>query len=313
MIANPIPWPNGAKVACAITFDMDADSLIHIEKGATGANYLSTISMLRYGPDVAIPRILEGYRRFGLKQTFFIPAWCIEQHPKAVEAIVEGGHEVGFHGYIHEAPNALPPEEELYWMQRSIDVITRFTGQRPRGNRSPLYNMSAQTPGLLAAEGFLYDSSLMGDDIPYILAPPEGEVMELPVSWATDDWPPYVHSIDLNYMFQVMAPDRAMEVFMAEFHAMRRAGGGLWIGVWHPFVSGRLSRWQRIEQMIEEMQATGEVWFATLEEIARHCRSQHDAGKVSLRRQPLPYYDGASPLPTPLPSSMPGAKPWGQS
>lgn len=309
MIANPIPWPNGAKVACAITFDMDADSLIHIEKGAAGRNYLSTISMLRYGPDVAIPRILDGYKRFGLKQTFFIPAWCIEQHPKAVEAIVEGGHEIGFHGYIHEAPNALPPEEEKYWMQRSIEVITSFTGKRPRGNRSPLYNMSADTPGLLADEGFLYDSSLMGDDVPYILAPPEGELVELPVSWATDDWPPYVHSIDLNYMFQLLPPDRAMEVFMAEFNAMRRAGGGLWIGIWHPFVSGRLSRWQRIEQMIEEMQDTGEVWFATLEEIANHCLAMQDSGQVALRRQELPYYDGASPLPDLLPSTMPGPRP----
>ena len=34
MIANPIPWPNGAKRACAITFDMDADSLIHISRPA---------------------------------------------------------------------------------------------------------------------------------------------------------------------------------------------------------------------------------------------------------------------------------------
>ena len=305
MILNPIPWPNGAKVAVAITFDMDADSLIHIEKGPRGRKYLSSISMLRYGPDVAIPRILDGYRRFGLKQTFFIPAWCIEQHPKAVEAIVEDGHEIGFHGYIHEAPNALPPEEERYWMQRSIEVIERFTGQRPRGNRSPLYNMSAETPGFLAEEGFLYDSSLMGDDVPYILAPPGGELVELPISWATDDWPPYVHSIDLDYMFQILPPDRAMEIFMAEFNAMMRAGGGLWIAVWHPFVSGRLSRWQRIEAMIEEMQATGAVWFATLEDIARHCRAMEDAGKLTLRRQELPHYDGASPLPDPLPSTMP--------
>lgn len=306
MIQNPIPWPNGAKVAVAITFDMDADSLIHIEKGSQGTKYLSSISMLRYGPDVAIPRILDGYRRFGLKQTFFIPAWCIEQHPKAVEAIIKDGHEVGFHGYIHEAPNALPPEEERYWMQRSIEVIERFTGQRPRGNRSPLYNMSAETPGFLAEEGFLYDSSLMGDDVPYILAPPEGELVELPVSWATDDWPPYVHSIDLDYMFQILPPDRAMEIFMAEFNAMRRAGGGLWIAVWHPFVSGRLSRWERIEQMITEMQETGEVWFATLEEIANHCKALDAKGELSLRRQPLPHYGGASPLPEPRPSTMPG-------
>ncbi|MBM7067198.1 polysaccharide deacetylase [Actibacterium sp. 188UL27-1] len=305
MIQNPIPWPGGAKVAVAITFDMDADSLIHIEKGKAGVNYLSTISMLRYGPDVAIPRILNGYKRFGLTQTFFIPAWCIEQHPKAVEAIVEGGHEVGFHGYIHEAPNALPPEEERYWMQRSIEVIETFTGKRPRGNRSPLYNMSAQTPDLLAEAGFLYDSSLMGDDVPYMLATPKGELVELPVSWATDDWPPYVHSIDLDYMFQLLPPDRAMEVFMAEFNAMRRAGGGLWIGVWHPFVSGRLSRWQRIEQMIQEMQETGEVWFATLEQIANHCLTLERDGALKLRRQDLPHYGGQSPLPDPRPFSMP--------
>jgi len=305
MIANPIPWPNGARVACAITFDMDADSLIHAQKGAAGTHYLSAISMLRYGPDVAIPRILEGYRRHGLKQTFFIPAWCIEQHPHAVEAIVEGGHEIGFHGYIHEAPNALPPGEEHAWMQRSIEVIARFTGQRPRGNRSPLYNMSPHTPGLLCAEGFLYDSSLMGDDVPYLLAPPEGTLIELPVSWATDDWPPYVHALDLDYAFQIMAPDRAMEVFMAEFHAMHRAGGGLWIGVWHPFVSGRQSRWQRIERMIEEMQNTGDVWFATLEEIALHCQRLQSSGALTLRRQTLPHYGGTSPLPDPPPSSIP--------
>ena len=30
MIKNPVPWPNGAKCAVSITFDMDADSLIHI-------------------------------------------------------------------------------------------------------------------------------------------------------------------------------------------------------------------------------------------------------------------------------------------
>ena len=166
--------------------------------------------------EVGIPRILQTYRRFGLTQTFFIPAWCIEQHPKAVEAIVADEHEMGFHGYIHEAPNALSREDEQYWLQRSIEVIERTTGRRPRGARSPLYNFSVHTADLLIEEGFLYDASLMGDDVPYILRCDGGELVELPSHWALDDWPPYVHSIDLNYVMQIMAPDRAMEVFMAE-------------------------------------------------------------------------------------------------
>lgn len=291
MLQRPVNWPGGAKVACAITLDMDADSLVHIHHGANAHNKLSALSMLRYGPDVAIPRILDSYRRLGLKQTFFIPAWCIEHHPKAVEAIVRDGHEVGYHGYIHEAPNSLSRDQEHDYMCRSIEIIEKHTGQRPRGNRSPLYNMSSQTPELLIEEGFVYDSSLMGDEVPYLLdIPGKGRLTELPVSWATDDWPPYVHAPDLDYMFQVMPPKRAMDVFIAEFEALRSCPGGLWIGVWHPFVSGRLSRWLEVERAIQHMLDTGDVWFASLEQIAAHVKSEAEAGAYSPRIDRLPYH-----------------------
>lgn len=303
MLTRPVPWPGGARTAVAITFDMDADSLVHLAHPRDSITRVSTISMLKYGPEVAIPRILDGYRRFGLKQTFFIPAWCIEHYPKAVDAIVRDGHEVGFHGYIHEPPNALSRGEEHYWMTRSIETIEKHTGRRPRGNRSPLYNYSVHTTELLAREGFLYDSSLMGDDVPYILKCQAGEIVELPTSWALDDWPPYVHSIDLDYMFQIMSPDRAMEIFMAEFEAAHAMGGGLWLAVWHPFVSGRLSRWLRIEKMIEEMLARGGVWFASLEEIAGHIQRCRAEGTYEARVDTLPYYDTPQ-IPSPPPSPM---------
>lgn len=290
MIRNPIPWPNGARCAAAITLDMDADSLVHIEHPEDSINRLSAISMLRYGPEVAVPRILETYRRFGLRQTFFVPAWCIEQYPDAVRAMVEDGHEVGYHGYIHEAPNALGRDEERYWLRRSIEVIERVTGQRPRGNRSPLYNMSRHTPDLLVEEGFLYDSSLMGDDIPYLLETGGGTLVEIPPDWTTDDWPPYVHSIDLDYMMQVQPPSRGTEGFLEEFEAAY-AHGGFWMGIWHPFASGRLSRWIAVERMIERMLERGDVWFATLEDIARHVLACRDDGSYRPRIDRLPYYD----------------------
>ena len=31
MIKNPVPWPNGARCAVAITFDIDTDSILHLE------------------------------------------------------------------------------------------------------------------------------------------------------------------------------------------------------------------------------------------------------------------------------------------
>jgi peptidoglycan/xylan/chitin deacetylase (PgdA/CDA1 family) len=114
MIKNPVPWPDGARCAVAITFDMDADSILQLQHPSDSIGRVSTMSMLRYGPEVAVPRILETYRRFDIRQTFFVPAWCIEQYPAAVEAMVEGGHEVGHHDYIHENPNTASRDEQAH-------------------------------------------------------------------------------------------------------------------------------------------------------------------------------------------------------
>jgi peptidoglycan/xylan/chitin deacetylase (PgdA/CDA1 family) len=289
MIKNPVPWPDGARCAIAITLDMDADSLLHLDHPRDSISRVSALSMLRYGPEVAVPRVLDTYQRFDIRQTFFVPAWCIEQYPAAVEAMVAGGHEVAHHGYLHENPSAAGRDEQAHWLGRGIEVIEKHTGRRPRGWRAPLYNFSDHSADLLIAEGFLYDASLMGDDVPYVLRTSAGELIELPSHWGLDDWPPYVHSMDLGYQMQIMSPERAMEGFMAEFEAAWEHGG-LWVGVWHPFVSGRLARWVRVEKMIEAMLEKGGIWFATMEEIAAHVRACIDDGSYSPRVDDLPYY-----------------------
>lgn len=296
MIANPVPWPDGARCAAAITFDMDADSILHLEHPQTSYRRVSALSMLRYGPEVAVPRILATYRRFGLRQTFFVPAWCIEQYPKAVEAMVADGHEVAHHGYLHENPNTLSREEEHHWLQRGIEIIEKHTGQRPRGWRAPLYNFSDHSADLLIEEGFAYDASLMGDDVPYLLRAGTGELVELPSHWGMDDWPPYVHSMDLDYTMPLRAPSQAIAAFRDEFDAAWEHGG-LWVTVWHPFASGRLARWREVEALIDYMLAKGGVWFATMEQIAAHVRRCVDDGSYVPRVDRLPYHTGPLTLP----------------
>ena len=56
MIQNPVPWPDGAKCAVCLTFDMDADSILHLEHPGDSMTRVSAQSMLRYGPEVAVPR-----------------------------------------------------------------------------------------------------------------------------------------------------------------------------------------------------------------------------------------------------------------
>jgi peptidoglycan-N-acetylglucosamine deacetylase len=289
MIRNPIPWPNGARCACAITFDMDADSLIHISRPKDGHDRLYPITMGRYGPTVAIPRILETYRRFGLKQSFFIPAWCIEQYPQAVEAILKDGHEIGHHGLIHEDPIETKGEAQRIAFEKAMAIHQCRIGRAPRGYRAPVYNVTQQVIDLLIEHKFLYESSLMADDIPYLMKTAEGELWEAPVHWGTDDWPPFAHYAEIDYMMPVKAPSEGLKAFWEEFDAQYEAGG-FWIGIWHPFLTGRLARWRQVEQWLEQTLETKNVWFAPLEDIIAHVKKVTAEGSYTPRIEQLPYY-----------------------
>lgn len=294
LILNPPPWPNGAKCAVAMTFDLDADSILHLAHHENATNLVATMSMLQYGPRVAIPRILSVFREFNIKQTFFIPSWCIERYPEAAEAALADGHEIGHHGYLHEHPNELTLEQETYWFQRGFDVLEKFTGVRPAGFRAPAYRFSRNTLDILIDAGMRYDASLFGDEIPYCLSNGKGSLIELPSHYAMDDWAHYMVGRDLNYTMPIKAPEHAMDVFRGEFDAAWRHGA-LWMAVWHPFLSGRLARFEAIAQLLDYMVAKGDVWFATLSEITAHIEGLIGSGAWTPRIDHLPQYPGPIP------------------
>ena len=136
--------------------------------------------------------------------------------------------------------------------------------------------------------------SLFGDDVPYLLTKDKGSVVELPSHYGLDDWPHYQVSRDFNYIMAVKAPSQAYQVFLDEFEAAWEYGG-MWISVWHPFLSGRLARCVAIDQLIQHMQRKGKVWFAPLEEIAAHVRKLMAEGSWQPRVDKLPYYTGPIP------------------
>jgi hypothetical protein len=88
IISSQLPWPNGARCVVAVTFDMDADSLVPIHARARAANLISTTSMLKYAPTVGVPRILGAYRKLGIRQTLFVPPWYGDLDRGAVGLLV---------------------------------------------------------------------------------------------------------------------------------------------------------------------------------------------------------------------------------
>ena len=294
MIANPIPWPDGARCAVAMTWDMDADSAFNWYNQDTADNLVATQSWVRYDPLIAIPRLCEQFAQLGLRQTFFVPGWVIEKYPEQIDLLLKNEHEIGLHGYLHERSNEICKEDEHYWLDRALNAYRKHIGMKPRGWRAPSFAFSKHSLRFLLEAGFEYDSSLMGDDIPYALRDSDGSLLEFPIDWTLDDFPHYAHSRDFRFMMPISSPQRAMEVFRAEFDAAWEYGA-LWITVWHPFLSGRLARFKAVLELLGYMQSKGGVWFARLDQVCDHVQKLVTQGRWTPRYETVPAYH--SPLP----------------
>jgi peptidoglycan/xylan/chitin deacetylase (PgdA/CDA1 family) len=163
---HPITWPAGFTAAASFTFDVDAESCV-IAHDPTSTRRMSLMSHQSYGPKVAVPRLLQILARQEVRGTFFIPGFTAESYPDVVRQIVDGGHEVAHHGYLHEPMQGIDAATEAGYMDRGLEALEKVAGIRPVGYRAPWWELNWHSPALLADRGFLYDSSLLDGDAPY--------------------------------------------------------------------------------------------------------------------------------------------------
>jgi peptidoglycan/xylan/chitin deacetylase (PgdA/CDA1 family) len=153
--------------------------------------------------------------------------------------IAAAGHELAHHGYAHLPTHALDPAAEREELLRGFDALAQI-GVTPRGYRSPGWELTPVTLGLLPELGFAWDSSLMADDRPYRL--PCG-LLELPVHWRLDDVPHSVRYAD---------PSDVLATWIAEYD---HAFGHLTYTV-HPEVTGRGSWITLLQGLLEHVGPT---------------------------------------------------------
>ncbi|MBK1783535.1 polysaccharide deacetylase family protein [Prauserella cavernicola] len=261
---TPTRWPGGARVAVALSFDVDHET-IPLRDGETSPGRLA---QGEYGARVAMPRILRLLAEHDVPASFFVPAVSALLHPASVEECVAAGHEIAAHGWIHERNTLLSAADELDLTGRSLDTLERLSGTRPVGIRTPSWDFSESTLDIIRTLGFRYDSSLMADDEPYELladGTPTG-VVELPVEWIRDDMP-YL-GMERHSALRPYTPPRALlEIWRDEFDAAH-AEGGLFQLTLHPHVIGHRSRLVVLRELLAHMRAHTDVWFATHAAVA---------------------------------------------
>jgi len=260
-----------------LTFDFDAISGF-ISRGQTSPSW---ISRGEFGPRQGAPRLLALFRQYGIKSTWFVPGHTIETYPKACESVAAAGHEIAHHGWTHRPPTTLSREGEEEELVRGNEAIVKLTGRKARGYRSPTWDLTPHSVELFLKHGFVYDSSLMGDDYtPYyarqgdaieLLKPAvfgkETPLVEMPISWSTDDSPHFEFVRTETTVRQgLMNANAVGENWVNDFLYMRsHTDWGVLTYTCHPFIIGRGHRMMMLEKVIRACLDHGAV-FVTMEE-----------------------------------------------
>ena len=260
------PWPDGKQCAVVLSFDFDAESGFLFREPEKAKRSLAGLEERRFGARVGVDRILRMLDRQKLPASFFIPGWTVENHLAESKRIRDAGCEIGAHGNVHEAVDFLDAGEEEAVMRAQLRILKQELGVRPAGYRSPSWDVNVRTPGILKAHGFLYDSSLMGNDVPYDVATEHGPLTEVPVQWILDDAPLFRHVYGASNA--IADPARVFDLWSREFSGMHPENG-CFVLTCHPFISGRASRIALIEELVAHVRKFPGVWFTTCEEVAR--------------------------------------------
>jgi len=286
------------QILCAFGVDLDAVGGWLGSYG--GEDSPDDISRGLFAGEVGTPRLLKLFDRFGLKTTWFIPGHSVETFPEQCSMIVDAGHEIGLHGYSHENPIAMTPQQEEAVLLRCIDLITNLSGKRPTGYVAPWWEFSHVTNELLLKHGIKYDHSLMHRDfecyyvrsgdqwtkIDYskpaeewmkaLVRGQETDLIEIPANWYLDDLPPMMFIKKSPNSHGFTNPRDIESMWRDQFdYVYREYDEAVFTMTIHPDVSGRPQVLLMLERLVSYFSAQPGVRFCTFDEISDDFASRH--------------------------------------
>lgn len=279
------------EILCA--YGVDVDAVAGWLGSYGGENSPDDISRGLFAGEIGMPRLLKLFERYGIKTTWFIPGHSIETFPEETRMVVEGGHEIGMHGYSHENPIAMTREQEETVLLKCIELIQQVSGKRPTGYVAPWWEFSPITNELLLKHGIKYDHSLMHNDftpyyvrvgdqwtrIDYGKQPKEWMVplqrgtetglIEIPANWYLDDLPPMMFIKKSPNSHGFVNPRDIEQMWRDQFDwVYREMDYAVFPITIHPDVAGRPQVLLMLERLFAYMQSHPGVRFVTMDAMA---------------------------------------------
>jgi allantoinase len=151
--------PNGARtiiwtIVNLEVWDIGKPMARQVIPAPTGAVLLPDVanwSWHEYGMRVGVWRFFDLYRKLGIAPSLSINARVCEDYPRVAQQAKDAGWEFMGHAY-EQGPIHKEPDQQAM-INRSMDVIEKFTGKRPVGWLGPGLTQTLDTPEHLAEAG----------------------------------------------------------------------------------------------------------------------------------------------------------------
>jgi peptidoglycan/xylan/chitin deacetylase (PgdA/CDA1 family) len=279
------------EILCA--FGVDADAVAGWLGSYGGEDSPDDISRGMFAGEVGSLRLLDLFKKYNMRTTWFIPGHTAETFPDQMKAVADAGHEIGVHGYSHENPISMTREQEEVVLDKCLEVLTKLSGRKPTGYVAPWWEFSPVTNELLLDRGIKYDHSLMHDDFhPYyarvgdtwtkidfskhpeawmkpLIRGKETALIEIPGSWYLDDLPPMMFIKTAPNSHGFVNPRHLEEIWRDQFDWVYRENDyAVFTMTIHPDVSGRPQVLLMLERIIEHILKHEGAKFLTFDEIA---------------------------------------------
>ncbi len=285
---NPLRWPNGARVALLVTFNLEYWDLIRDTDEAYYAGGpailpdplpgnvadIPNYTWREYGQRVGIWRLFDIMDRAGVPASCTMNAKMGLERPQAINYCVERGWELVAHNYVQSdllTNYYFDGKGERELVLETLRVYEQTVGKKAAGWLSSSLRGNPSTVDLLAEQGLLYTTDFLNDDQPYLIHTDHGPIVSIPYSNEVNDF--------MIFMRRGNTTSEAFEVFKEQFDALYAEGaesGRLMNLGLHPHVVGQPFRARCVREFIDYAKQFPDVWWTTREEIARWYLENHE-------------------------------------
>lgn len=192
----PFAWSEGKSVATTIVVSLEWFPIVPGEAPFRAPGHMQTAypdfrhyTSRDYGTRVGFDRFLDAFEKVGAKVGVAVNAAIAERYPQVIANILARGHEIVAHSTDMDGTIAtgLDEDKERALIARSLDVLEKASGTRPRGWLSIARQQSWNTPRLLTEAGIDYMLDWANDELPYLMDSGAGAIANVPLNHELSD------------------------------------------------------------------------------------------------------------------------------